>query len=373
MYGIRAEGEERAMNFGLFMMPLHPPRRSIAESYDRDIEILVQTDRLGYHEAWIGSHMTETWETAPVPELLIAKALALTERIVLATGVTLLPLHHPVDTAHRIAMLDHMARGRFYWGIGVRGIATDMGLYGLDSKNMDTVREQGREALEVILGLWAAEDGRFGYEGKYYQVHAPETDRELGRGLYFKPYQKPHPPIGVAASSPTSDTMRLAGERGWIPMCAPNLLPDQLNGLWQMMEEGAASSGQKADRHQWRVTKDVYVGETPKSAREEARVVLGEPFTEHQLPIFKSGGMLARIKPDPSLPDEAIDVDYMMDNVWIVGDPQECADKIRELYQDVRGFGTLLLTTHDPDDISLEHRSLRLLVEEVGPRVKDLE
>jgi alkanesulfonate monooxygenase SsuD/methylene tetrahydromethanopterin reductase-like flavin-dependent oxidoreductase (luciferase family) len=101
------------MDFGLFMMPLHPPRRSFADAYDRDIALIVQADRLGYHEAWIGEHITEMWENAPVPELLIAKALALTERIIFATGVTMLPLHHPVDTAHRIAMLDHMARGRF--------------------------------------------------------------------------------------------------------------------------------------------------------------------------------------------------------------------------------------------------------------------
>ena len=100
------------MDFRLF----HPPRRSFADSYDRDLDLLVHADRLGYHEAWIGEHFTEMWENAPAPKLLIAKALALTERIVLATGVTLLPLNHPVDTAHRIAMLDHMARGRFYWG-----------------------------------------------------------------------------------------------------------------------------------------------------------------------------------------------------------------------------------------------------------------
>ena len=47
-----------------------------------------------------------------MPELLMSKALAMTENIVLATGVTMLPLHYPVDTAHRISMLDHMARGR---------------------------------------------------------------------------------------------------------------------------------------------------------------------------------------------------------------------------------------------------------------------
>jgi hypothetical protein len=29
------------MDFGLFMMPLHPPRRSFADAYDRDIALIV--------------------------------------------------------------------------------------------------------------------------------------------------------------------------------------------------------------------------------------------------------------------------------------------------------------------------------------------
>ena len=63
------------MNYGLFMMPLHPPRRSHADSYDRDMELIVQADQLGYSEAWIGEHITETWENVGVPELLMSKAL----------------------------------------------------------------------------------------------------------------------------------------------------------------------------------------------------------------------------------------------------------------------------------------------------------
>ncbi len=68
--------EERVMKFGMFMMPLHPPRRTFAESYERDIELIVQADQLGVHEAWVGEHITEMWENAPVPELLLAQALA---------------------------------------------------------------------------------------------------------------------------------------------------------------------------------------------------------------------------------------------------------------------------------------------------------
>ena len=100
------------MQFGLFMMPLHPPERSFVDSYERDLAQIVLADRLGYHEVWIGEHLTERWENAPAPELLIAQALIKTEKIVLATGVTLLALHNPVEVAHRIAMLDHLARGR---------------------------------------------------------------------------------------------------------------------------------------------------------------------------------------------------------------------------------------------------------------------
>jgi alkanesulfonate monooxygenase SsuD/methylene tetrahydromethanopterin reductase-like flavin-dependent oxidoreductase (luciferase family) len=58
--------------------------------------------------------------------------------------------------------------------------------------------------------------------------------------------------------------------------------------------------------------------------------------------------------------------------VWIVGDPQECADKIRQLHNEVGGFGNLLAITQDPDDHSLMQSSLRLLMEEVAPRVADL-
>ena len=77
-------------------------------------------------------------------------------------------------------------------------------------------------------------------------------------------------------------------------------------------------------------------------------------------------------KLDPSMPDEKVDVDYMMENVWIVGDAQECADKIRQLYEAAGGFGALLSITADSDEASWDHESLRLLIEKVGPRVEDL-
>jgi limonene 1,2-monooxygenase len=41
-------------------------------------------------------------------------------------------LHNPVEVAHRIAMLDRLARGRFDCGIGGGAIPTELALFGLD-------------------------------------------------------------------------------------------------------------------------------------------------------------------------------------------------------------------------------------------------
>ena len=56
----------------------------------------------------------------------------------------------------------------------------------------------------------------------------------------------------------------------------------------------------------------------------------------------------------------------------LVGDPSECAEKIQQLHEESGGFGTLLSITADSDDAGWDHESLRLLMEQVAPRVTHL-
>jgi alkanesulfonate monooxygenase SsuD/methylene tetrahydromethanopterin reductase-like flavin-dependent oxidoreductase (luciferase family) len=356
------------MNFGLFMMPLHPPDRAFADAYDRDLDQIVLADRLGFREAWVGEHLTERWENAPAPDLLIAKALALTKNIKLGTGVTLLALHNPVYLAHRVAMLDHMARGRFQWGIGGGGIPTDLALLGLDPV---TLRERSAEVLEVVLELWASE-GQFKHHGKFFDIETPTFDPVKERGYYMKPYQRPHPPIAVAASTPTSGSMKMAGERGFIPMSSSLLSRRYLADHWKLVEDGAQKAGRPAKRSEWRVARDILVAPTPAIARERACSVLGRNYERHQLPNRLGTIQMNSTKLDPDLPDAAVTVDYLLDNLWIVGDPAECAEKIHQLHEESGGFGSLLSITTDSDNPAWDHESLRLLIEDVGPRVSHL-
>ena len=156
-------------------------------------------------------------------------------------------------------------------------------------------------------------------------------------------------------------------------MSSSVLAPVHLRDHWHMVEAGAASAGRVADRRQWRIGRDVFVADTSALARERARQVLGRNYVRHQYPNRRGTPQMAAAKIDPSMSDEAVDVDYMMERLWIVGDPQECADRIRRLYETVGGFGMLLAITQDSDDPAWDHRSLELLINEVGPRVADLD
>jgi len=265
-------------------------------------------------------------------------------------------------------MLDHMARGRFQWGIGGGAIPTDMSLMGLDPASL---RARSAEVLDVVLQLWAS-DGGFAYHGKFFDIDTPVLDPVKERGYYMKPYQKPHPPIAVAASTPDSSSMRMAGERGWIPMSSSLLSRRYLRDHWRLVEGGAAAAGKPAARSQWRVARDILVAPTPAAARERGRAVLGRNYVKHQRPNRLGTVQMATTKLDPSLPDDAVTADYLMENLWIVGDPAECAEKIQQLYEESGGFGTLLSITTDSDDAGWDHESLRLLIEQVAPRVAHL-
>ena len=361
------------MKFGLFMMPLHHPDRLHAETYDEDLEVLAVADKLGFTETWIGEHFTLPWENMPSPELFIARALGVTEQMALGTGVVLLHYHNPVHVAHRIAMVDHLAKGRFYFGIGSGGGPTDSQMFGIDVES-GSLRDRMLESIEIILKLWAGEP--FEYEGKFFNATLPEARPDARLGFHMTPFQKPHPPIAVAGSSPYSDTLVMAGERGWWPMSTLFLHKSSLPSHWEATEKGARTTGAKASRSDWRIAREVHVAENGQKAREEAlNGPIGRFFVDYWKALLGHGPRgLGPLKVDPEMPDEAITPEYMLEHFWIVGDPDECAQKIIKLYEDVGGFGTLLPLCHGDwgRDSDQWFRSMELMAKEVLPAVKDL-
>ena len=83
------------MRFGNFMAPFHPVGQNPTLAIERDLDLIVAMDRLGFHEAWIGEHHSAGFEIIASPEVVIGVAAERTKHIKLGTGVSSLPTTTP--------------------------------------------------------------------------------------------------------------------------------------------------------------------------------------------------------------------------------------------------------------------------------------
>ena len=360
------------MRSGYFMMPMHPPGSLLADTLDYDLRQVERLDALGFDEAWIGEHFTAEWENIPSPEIFIAAALQRTKRIKLGTGVTCLPNHNPFHLAHRIAQIDHMARGRFMWGVGSGGFIGDFQVMGIDPST-GIQRKITADVVDAVLELWS--DPTPGtYAEHHWKYTVPSEDLAIAKHVHVKPFQQPHPPIAVAGVSEKSDTLAMAGERGWMPISI-NFVPTRvLKTHWQGYADGAQKAGLTPSRSEWRISRTIHVAETNAKAREEAiDGPIGRDFMQYFVPLLGQGRGLGALKVDTSMPDSKINTEYMVDSgTFIVGDPATVAAKLRDLYGEVGGFGGVLALAQDWPDFSAWDNSMTLLATEVLPKLADL-
>lgn len=359
------------MRYGYFMMPMHPPGSDISVTLQTDLRQIERLDELGFGEAWIGEHFTAQWENIPAPDIFIGAALQRTQSIKLGTGVSCLPNHNPFHLAHRIAMLDQLAQGRFFWGIGSGGFPGDYEVAGIDPKT-GIQRQIAIDTVDAVLALWDdPQPGTYQQHGWTFAV--PTPDQRIAKHVYLKPYQRPHPPIAVAGVTEKSETLGLAGERGWIPMSINFVTPRVLNSHWNSISAGAARSARTPNRDDWRICRAVHVADSDEQARREAiDGAIGRDYRDYFIPLLGLSRGLGGLKMEESMTDAEITLDYLCDHVWLVGSPQTVARKIRDLYAAVGGFGGLLIGAVDWPDKRIWDESMRLFATEVMPRLADV-
>ena len=353
------------MKLGTFIMPVHPPEKSRTECFDEDVDFVVHADELGFTEAWCGHHVTLKWEPIPANDVFMANLIARTKRIKLGIGVSILPQHHPANVAARVALLDHLAHGRVYWGFGQGGVPTDWELFNLpDGK---TQAEMTAEAHRIILMLWT-EDPPYQFHGKFWKIDMQNHSEELGMGYPLKPYQKPHPPIAMTLMSAGSKGGSIGGKLGYIPISTNLVHQNTVAKHWETYCQGAAEAGlPEPCRDIWRVARSIFVGESNDEAWD---FCLNSPFGDsfaYMLTLLRNAEMLDLVKNDPSMPDEEASVEYVLKNLCIIGDKRSCLEQLEQLWKVTGGFGTLLFMKHDFDDTERWNRCLQVLAEEIVP------
>ncbi len=193
---------------------------------EETIEQCILADEMGFDSVWfVEHHFLTTFSMSPCPEVILSALAAQTKRIRLGFGVVILPYHHPVRVAERVAMLDHISNGRVEFGTGRSAPYEQTGM-GLDPR---LTREMGEESLNMIPKIW--ESDTFEWEGRFWNVPP--------RQVLPKPYQKPHPPIWVAALQPA--TYKIAAEKGIgvmaLGVSAPSVLEPHIKAYREAIKD----------------------------------------------------------------------------------------------------------------------------------------
>jgi len=359
------------MRLGLFMMPMHPAHRHPAETLQEDRETVILADRLGFHDAFVGEHLTDRCENVTNSFIFLATLIAQTRTIKLGTGTSNLSHSHPTLIAAHAAMFDHLAKGRFIFGISPGALASDAEALGIFNEDRNKLFA---EAIDVILAIWER-DAPYDIDlpGNRFKVStAKSLLPEVGRGFMYKPYQKPRPEIVGTVVAPHSKGVIAMGERDFHPMSANFLLPHWLAGHWANYSTGKQNAGQKANPADWRIARTIFVAADDKLAK---RYALEDPASPYRFYWEKMRGNMMRtgrqvvFKLREQEDDAAVTLERLLEQLVICGSANSVADQVLALREQAGDFGELVYAGMDQVDPRLAKRSMELMAERVMPQL----
>jgi alkanesulfonate monooxygenase SsuD/methylene tetrahydromethanopterin reductase-like flavin-dependent oxidoreductase (luciferase family) len=137
-------------------------------------------------------HFLDEYSHLSASEVFLGYLAAATERIHLGSAIFNIspPVNHPVRTAERVVMLDHLSDGRFEFGVGRGAGSREVTGFGIEST--DDTKPMFEEVLKEFPRIWRETD--YSFDGKYFSVPP--------RNVLPKPWKKPHPAIWQAAGNP---------------------------------------------------------------------------------------------------------------------------------------------------------------------------
>jgi len=244
------------MEFGLFTEFQCPAGMTEATAFEESMAQMRAAEALGFDAVWLGEiHFQKDRSVLASPLVIAAAVATATTRVKIGIAVQVLPLSHPLHLAEDVATVDHLSRGRLDFGVGRSGLPEHY--LGFNIPYSES-RDRFFETLDILLKAWTQE--RFSHEGKYYQF------RDVC--VMPKPYQKPHPPLRLAAT--TQETYPMVGQLGYPIFVAVRTSPiSELKRFIGGYHEAWRTAGHPG-RGEVALLIPVYVAETTRRARDEA-------------------------------------------------------------------------------------------------------
>ena len=339
------------MEIGLFTEFEWRPGVDEAQAFDDSLAQVTVAEDLGYDAVWLAElHFQKERSVLSSPLVVGATIAGRTKRVKIGFAVQVLPLIHPLRLAEDVATLDQVSKGRLDFGVGRSGLP---GHYTGFNIPYEESQERFDETLEILLKAWTEE--RFTYEGKYFQFHEVCA--------IPKPYQKPHPPLRVAATS--EESYAAVGRRG-----LPIFLAVRTSSIRELERYvGAYHAAWREAGHPGRgevaAILPVYVADTERRAREET-----EASAMH---FYRSVGeaLLAGPRHEVGERLRRMSFDQVLKDFAVYGTPERVADRLEELRRAI-GFTKLAVWMNVGSRIPQERvlASMQLFAERVTPRLK---
>jgi len=203
------------------------------ELFQDGLDEVELADKAGFSTVWLTEHhFLEEYCHSTAPEMFLAAASQRTKDIRLGFGIMHLPpaVNHPARVAERISTLDLISNGRVEFGTGESSSVGELGGFNIDPADK---RGQWEEALEVAIRCMI-EEPFTGFKGQHIEMPA--------RNVIPKPMQRPHPPVWVACTRPSSVQMAAQKAIGALSFAytGPGPLKERVDGYYKELEENGS-------------------------------------------------------------------------------------------------------------------------------------
>jgi len=245
------------VRFETFHLMSTPEMEAGVDVYRHTMDQIRLADAAGFDTAWFAEHHFSNYGFCPNPFLPIVKAAAITERIRFGQAVSVLPIWHPVRLVEDMNVTDILCDGRLNVGFGRGYQPTEFEAFGTQ---LSESQARFDEALRLMMTAWTEED--FTFEGEFWNVPTPLT-------ILPKPVQAPHPPLFIAASSPTT-YVRAANEDFGVLSSGAGLTLDGVRDAYTNYANTLDELGKSREDHEFHSLRFVHVAETDEAAAQHA-------------------------------------------------------------------------------------------------------
>jgi probable F420-dependent oxidoreductase len=166
----------------------------------------------------MGGPIPEKYYRTLDPFLTLTAVAVATEKLVLGTGIALVPQRDPIQTAKEVTSLDLLSEGRFRFGVGVGWLREEIANHGVDPKVRGKVAD---ERLRAMIEIWTQDKAEF--HGEFVNFDPIYS--------WPKPVTSPYPPLYIGGGP--ANFKRIARlNAGWLPMSpSAEVLSRQLEEL----------------------------------------------------------------------------------------------------------------------------------------------